>query len=142
LPEISGHLFSMAARHYDGRRRRKERISMMDSGRIDLMSTLVSRNVNLQDRRTSVRLEPAMWEALDEICRREGTSINDLVGLIDRQRRESKLTAAIRVFVMAYYRAASTDEGHVGAGHGILRHAAASAESRTPKKKPSGPGRK
>ena len=79
---------------------------------------------------------------VDEICRREGTSINDLVGLIDRQRRESKLTAAIRVFVMAYYRAASTDEGHVGAGHGILRHAAASAESRTPKKKPTGPGKK
>ena len=74
---------------------------MTDTGRIDLMSTLVSRNVNLQDRRTSVRLEPAMWEALDEICRREETSINDLVGLIDRQRRESKLTAAIRVFVMA-----------------------------------------
>ena len=115
---------------------------MTDLGRIDLMSTLVSRNVNLQDRRTSVRLEPAMWDALDEICRREGTTINDLVGLIDRQRRESKLTAAIRVFVMAYYRAASTDEGHMGAGHGILRHAAASAESRTPKKKPTGPGRK
>ena len=116
---------------------------MMDSGRIDLMSTLVSRNVNLQDRRTSVRLEPAMWEALDEICRRESTGINDLVSLIDRQRRESKLTAAIRVFVMAYYRAASTDEGHVGAGHGILGGAPASAESRTPKKtKPSGQGRK
>ena len=102
---------------------------MTDSGRIDLMSTLVSRNVTLQDRRTSVRLEPAMWEALDEICRREGRTINELCGMIDRQRRESKLTAAIRVFVMAYYRAASTDEGHVGAGHGILRHAAASAES-------------
>ena len=116
---------------------------MTDAGRIDLMSTLVSRNVNLQDRRTSVRLEPAMWEALDEICRREGRNINDLCGLIDRQRRESKLTAAIRVFVMAYYRAASTDEGHVGAGHGILRNAAASAESRTPKKpKPTGPGKK
>ena len=84
-----------------------------------------------------------MWEALDEICRREGRNINDLCGLIDRQRRESKLTAAIRVFVMAYYRAASTDEGHVGAGHGILRNAAASAESRTPKKpKPTGPGKK
>lgn len=115
----------------------------MDSGRIDLMSTLVSRNITLQDRRTSVRLEPAMWDALDEICRREGTSIHDLCTLIDRQRRESKLTAAVRVFVMAYYRAASTDEGHVGAGHGILKGAVASSESRTPKKaKPAGPARK
>jgi predicted DNA-binding ribbon-helix-helix protein len=126
-----------------GAQRKKEGSVMTDSGRIDLMSTLVSRNVSLQDRRTSVRLEPAMWEALDEICRREGRNINELCGMIDRQRRESKLTAAIRVFVMAYYRAASTDEGHVGAGHGILRHAAASAESRTPKKpKPTGPGKR
>jgi predicted DNA-binding ribbon-helix-helix protein len=116
---------------------------MTDAGRIDLMSTLVSRNVNLQDRRTSVRLEPAMWEALDEICRREERSIHDLVSLIDRQRRESKLTAAIRVFVMAYYRAASTDEGHADAGHGAFRRAPGSAESRTPKKpKPTGPGKK
>ena len=36
----------------------------MDSGRIDLMSTLVSRNVNLQDRRTSVRLEPKVMQVL------------------------------------------------------------------------------
>ena len=78
---------------------------MKDSGRIDLMSTLVSRNITLQDRRTSMRLEPAMWDALDEICRREGRTIHELCTMVDRQRRESKLTAAIRVFVMAYYRA-------------------------------------
>ena len=109
---------------------------MKDSGRIDLMSTLVSRNITLQDRRTSMRLEPAMWDALDEICRRE------VCTMVDRQRRESKLTAAIRVFVMAYYRAASTDAGHAGAGHGPLQ-APSPAESRTPRKtKPGSSGRK
>jgi predicted DNA-binding ribbon-helix-helix protein len=115
---------------------------MKDSGRIDLMSTLVSRNITLQDRRTSMRLEPAMWDALDEICRREGRTIHELCTMVDRQRRESKLTAAIRVFVMAYYRAASTDAGHAGAGHSPLQ-APSPAESRTPRKtKPGGSGRK
>ncbi len=122
---------------------RKEGNVMTDTGRIDLMSTLVSRNITLQDRRTSVRLEPAMWDALDEISRRETRSIHELCSMIEGQRRESKLTAAIRVFVMAYYRAASTNEGHAGAGHGFLKGAPVSAESRTPKKtKPTGPGRK
>ena len=122
---------------------RKEGNVMTDTGRIDLMSTLVSRNITLQDGRTNVRLEPAMWDALDEICRRETRSIHELCSMIERQRRESRLTAAIRVFVMAYYRAASTGEGGVGAGHGILKAAAASSESRTPKKtKPTAPGRK
>jgi predicted DNA-binding ribbon-helix-helix protein len=115
---------------------------MKDSGRIDLMSTLVSRNITLQDRRTSMRLEPAMWDALDEICRREDRTIHELCTMVDRQRRESKLTAAIRVFVMAYYRAASTDVGHAGAGHGPLQ-APSPAESRTPRKtKPGSTGRK
>jgi len=115
---------------------------MNDAGRIDLMSTLVSRNITLQDRRTSVRLEPAMWDALDEICRRESRTIHDLCSLIDHQRRESRLTAAIRVFVMAYYRAASTSEGHAGAGHGPMK-SPSPAESRTPRKtKPAGTGRR
>jgi predicted DNA-binding ribbon-helix-helix protein len=94
---------------------------MKDAGRIDLMSTLVSRNITLQDRRTSVRLEPAMWDALDEVCRREERTIHELCTMVDRQRRESKLTAAVRVFVMAYFRAASTDQGHAEAGHGLLK---------------------
>lgn len=31
-------------------------------------STLVSRNVVISGRRTSVRLEPEMWDGLREIC--------------------------------------------------------------------------
>jgi len=100
---------------------------MKDAGRIDLMSTLVSRNITLHDRRTSMRLEPAMWDALDEICRRESRTIHDICSMVDKQRRESKLTAAIRVFVMAYFRAASTDQGHREAGHGPLKSSIAKA---------------
>ena len=40
----------------------------------------------------------------------------------DRQRVESSLTAAIRVYLLRYFCAASTDEGHRLAGHGQRPH--------------------
>src|ERR1700760_4431918 len=81
-------------------------------------STLVNRNITVVGRRTSVRLEPAMWDALEEICLREGKSMNQLATEICRGRSESSLTAAIRVFLIQYFRAAASDEGHRRAGHG------------------------
>lgn len=83
-------------------------------------STLVNRNVIVGRRRTSLRLEPAMWESLAEICRREDISLHDLCTLIDRRRHASSLTAAIRVFILAYFRAAATEAGHASVGHGTL----------------------
>jgi len=83
-------------------------------------STLVNRNVIVGRRRTSLRLEPAMWESLAEICRREDFSLHDLCTLIDRRRHASSLTAAIRVFILAYFRAAATEDGHASVGHGTL----------------------
>ena len=85
-------------------------------------STLINRNVTVAGRRTSMRLEPAMWDALQQICRREGKTLNELVTEIDRQRQESSLTAAIRVYLLLYFSAAATDEGHRLAGHGSLSH--------------------
>jgi predicted DNA-binding ribbon-helix-helix protein len=84
------------------------------------MSTLVSRNVTLAGRRTSLRMERAIWEALEEICRREAETLHDLVQRIDGDRRERTLTAGVRVFVLQYYRAAATEAGHAAAGHGRL----------------------
>ena len=84
------------------------------------MSTLVIRNVTLVDRRTSLRLEPAMWEALEEVCRREGLTIHELSTVVDARRSESTLTAAMRVFALDYFRRAATEAGHARAGHGRL----------------------
>jgi predicted DNA-binding ribbon-helix-helix protein len=83
-------------------------------------STLVNRNVFVGRHRTSVRLEPAMWDALAEICRREDLSLHELCGLIDARRNASSLTAAIRVFALTYFRAAATEDGHASSGHGLL----------------------
>ena len=84
-------------------------------------STLVNRNVTIQDRRTSLRLEPAMWDALHEIAQRESTSVHDLCTRVELARQESTLTAAIRVFILGYYREAATPQGHSLAGHGQPR---------------------
>ena len=84
------------------------------------ISTLVNRNVFVGDRRTSLRLEPAMWDALAEICRREDMTLHQLCAMIDERRRASSLTAAIRVFIITYYRSAATEEGHARIGHGSL----------------------
>ena len=80
-------------------------------------STLVNRNVTVAGRRTSIRLEPAMWDALRQICEREHKPCNELVTQIDQERIESSLTAAIRVYILRYFSAAATDEGHRLAGH-------------------------
>lgn len=82
-------------------------------------SSLVSRNITINGRRTSVRLEPEMWQSLHEISDRERCTIHELCSLIQlKKAKNSSLTAAIRVFLMLYYRAASTEEGHGRAGHG------------------------
>lgn len=82
-------------------------------------STLVSRNITILGRRTSVRLEPEMWMALKEIAKRERCTIHDICSLISlRKNEKTSLTAAIRVFLMLYFRASSTEEGHMSAGHG------------------------
>jgi len=70
------------------------------------VSSLVIHNVVVGGRRTSVRLEPMMWEALQEIARRLEMTIQDLVTSIDDYRTASSLTAAIRVYIVDFYRSA------------------------------------
>ncbi len=67
-----------------------------------------------------------MWDALGEVCRRESKNANELCTMINARRNESSLTAAVRVFILAYFMAAATEEGHVNAGHGTLREDTAS----------------
>lgn len=83
------------------------------------VSSLISRNITVMGHRTSMRLEPAMWDALIEICRREKLSIHQLCDIVaERKPPETSFTAAMRVFAMSYFRAASTEDGHSKAGHG------------------------
>lgn len=84
-----------------------------------ISSSLVSRNITIMGRRTSVRLEPEMWMALRDISKRERCTIHDICTLVYiRKSSVTSLTAAIRVFLMLYFRAAATEDGHQRAGHG------------------------
>jgi len=52
-----------------------------------------------------------MWDALLEIARQRKTNVNQLVTEIDRQRNSSSLTAAIRVYIVDFYRSAAAQAG-------------------------------
>ena len=81
-------------------------------------STLVSRNVTVAGHRTSMRLEPTMWDALAEICRRENATLSEIATLVGRSRSASSLTSAMRIFILDYFHLAATEDGHNRAGHG------------------------
>jgi predicted DNA-binding ribbon-helix-helix protein len=70
-------------------------------------SSLVIHNVVVGRHRTSVRLEPVMWDALRDIAQRLRRTTHDLVTDIDRERTASSLTAAIRVYIVDFYRTAA-----------------------------------
>lgn len=69
-------------------------------------SSLPIRNIVVDGHRTSVRLEPLMWESLRDIAHRRGVGVNDLVTEIDHRRDGLGLTAAIRVYIVEFYRRA------------------------------------
>ena len=82
-------------------------------------TSLISRNITVLGHRTSIRLEPEMWTSLREISTREKCTIHDLCTVDSiRKSPNTSLTAAIRVFIMLYFRSAATEDGHSKAGHG------------------------
>ncbi len=90
------------------------------------VSRLINRNVVAERGRTSMRLEPELWEALLEICDREGQDMSSLVRKVEQTGHAGGRTSAVRVFVLSYFRDAATDTGHGSAGHGklsLVRHA-------------------
>ena len=68
------------------------------------MRAMRKRSIAIKGHRTSVSLEPAFWEALDEIARVEARSLASLIGDIDRMRIAQSpapgLDSALRVFAL------------------------------------------
>ncbi len=82
------------------------------------VSRLVNRNVVAGRGRTSMRLEPELWDALMEICEREGQDMSTLVRRVEEAGHSGGRTSAVRVFILTYYRDSATEVGHAAAGHG------------------------
>ena len=81
-------------------------------------SRLVNRNVTASRGRTSMRLEPELWDALQEICERERLSLGEVVRRIEKRGHPGGRTSAVRVHLLDYFRTATNEAGHRAAGHG------------------------
>jgi len=49
-------------------------------------------------------LEKAIWSGLEEICEREEVTFNQICSLIDRSRKTTSRTSAVRTFIVNYFR--------------------------------------
>jgi len=61
------------------------------------------RNVRIDGRRTSLRLAPEYWSALDQIGQRERFALHDLCTFIRHRDPQRSLASAVRVFVTFYF---------------------------------------
>ena len=83
-------------------------------------SRLVNRNITAAAGRTSMRLEPEVWDALREICLRESLDLREVIRAVEDGAETGGRTSAVRVHVLQYFRSAATHDGHSRAGHGHL----------------------
>jgi predicted DNA-binding ribbon-helix-helix protein len=79
-----------------------------------MQSKLISRNVTVNGRRTSLRLESATWEALDQICECEKATVHELCSMIESVRFGSSRTSTVRAFIVTYFRLAANRSGIEG----------------------------
>lgn len=69
-------------------------------------STILKRSVVLDGHKTSVSLEEEFWTGLKEIASSRQKNVAELVFAIDRDRTTGNLSSTLRLYVLAYYRAA------------------------------------
>ena len=80
------------------------------------MSGLECRNVMVEGRRTSVKLDPFTWRCLQEICHHREISIHDFCTEVKRAKAEySGFTNALRIAILRHYRDLASTVG-VSAG--------------------------
>lgn len=67
--------------------------------------TRVRRNVRINERRTSVMMELELWDALFEICERNGLSVHEVCTQVqDGVGDGENFTSALRVYIINYFR--------------------------------------
>lgn len=85
-----------------------------------MKSSVTKHSILLNGHKTSISLEGQFWEGLREISGRENITVSALVEKIDHGRVTHNLSSAIRVYVLAHFRARAsrpelpTDRPHNG----------------------------
>lgn len=62
------------------------------------------RNVRIQGRRTSVRLEPEFWEGLNELLARENVSLDEFCDHVNARKGEASFSSTMRSQILGYFR--------------------------------------
>ena len=70
---------------------------------------LRKRSVTISGHRTSISLEDEFWAELVSLAKRNDTSLNAMIAMIDED-RETNLSSAIRLFVLANLKTAANRE--------------------------------
>jgi len=63
-------------------------------------SSVKKRSIVIGGHKTSVSLEDAFWNGLRNIATARRTTLADLVGTIDSNRKQGNLSSAVRLFVL------------------------------------------
>ncbi|PCJ99498.1 MAG: aryl-sulfate sulfotransferase [Zetaproteobacteria bacterium] len=67
------------------------------------INELKKMNIIINGKRTSITLEPQIWNILQEVSAEQNCDVHELCSFIhDRKNPESSLTSAIRVFLISY----------------------------------------
>lgn len=78
-------------------------------------------NISVGSRRTTVRLSPQTYNAIENIAEIENCGPKEVFEFIASTKgKGAPLSTAIRDFVLRYFLDAATPEGHSAAGHGSL----------------------
>jgi len=84
----------------------KSLLETIEAGILIQFNYLKKRNIIVNGRKTSVTLEPLVWEIFHDIAESEQCHINDLCEFIaERKHEKASMASAIRIFVI----------GHLGA---------------------------
>ncbi len=81
-----------------------------------MRTKLISKNVTINGRRTSLRLEQASWEAMNDICQCEELTLHELCSLIETRRQGASRTSAVRAFIVTYFRTVVAEYGALQGG--------------------------
>jgi predicted DNA-binding ribbon-helix-helix protein len=73
--------------------------------RLAIHGGLVRPSVYVRRSKITISLEPSVWEAFQEIAAEQGKTVTQLTAEIERRRIGNNLSAAIRVYIIEYYRA-------------------------------------
>ncbi|MGB1160526.1 MAG: ribbon-helix-helix domain-containing protein [Alphaproteobacteria bacterium] len=62
------------------------------------------RNVRVQGRRTSVRLEPEFWAGLNELLEEEKVSLDQFCDYVQRRKGRASFSSTMRAQILEYFR--------------------------------------